>query len=64
MISNTLKHYKIEEVYDADMILKIYEDNHILGKYAQVATRNQDMRMLSSIIDFGEKPIHFILNPN
>lgn len=64
MIGNSLKHYRLDDVYDADMILKMFEDNHILSKYAQIATKNQDMRMLSSIIDFGEKPIHFVLNPN
>ena len=63
MVSNSLKHYRLDDVYDADMILKMFEENHILTKYAQVATKNQDMRMLSSIIDFGEKPIHFVLNP-
>lgn len=63
MISNTVKHYKIEDAYGADDIMLMYENNHMLAKYAKIATLDQDMRMLSSIIDFGEKPIHFALNP-
>lgn len=64
MIGNTVKHYKIEEKYDADKIMKMFEQNHLLQKYSKLATLDQDMRMLSSIIDFGEKPIHFALNPS
>lgn len=63
MISNTVKHYKIEETYNADDIMKIYDNNNMVNTFAKVATLDQDMRMLSSIIDFGEKPIHFLLNP-
>ena len=64
MISNTLKHYKLDDVYDADEIMRIYDKNDMVNRFAKMATLDQDMRMLSSIIDFGEKPIHFLLNPD
>jgi len=64
MVGNTTKHYRIEEVFDADQIMTIYEQNYMIQKYSKIATLDQDMRMLSSIIDFGEKPLHFALNPN
>ena len=64
MVSNTLKHYKIDSVYSADDIMNIYDRHNMVNRFAKMATLDQDMRMLSSIIDFGEKPIHYLLNPS
>lgn len=61
IVSNTLRYYQFNDVYNADIVMKLF-NQYDLMRYSNLATNDSDPRMLNSIIDLGEYPIARMYN--